>query len=121
MKLLIVLLLVLAVVPISITANLVDVRLCDPNLDLETAKVCYKELPSLQPKIIVVDSVTKLNRINAKPFTKTPEQFTFIYEQPTSPNEGKQVSVILTKTVSSTELKFPFPYFASDLIIGFLR
>ena len=116
MKLLVVWLLVLVVLAISGTATIDDVRVCDLNLDLETVKVCYTK--STGPQTVVVDSVTKLNRINAKPFTKTPENFTFLYEQPSSPSGEKQVSVILTKNVSSTELKFPFPDFASNFMLG---
>ena len=97
-------------------ADITAVEICDPGVDLETVRVCYKNNTGTA-QTRVVDSITKLNRINQKPTHLLLENLTFIYEQP-STGTAKNVSIILALDITSKTITSNFNNFASSLLAG---
>ncbi|HLC97152.1 MAG TPA: hypothetical protein VJC21_00005, partial [Candidatus Nanoarchaeia archaeon] len=98
-----------------------DVYLCDPNLDRETAKVCYTE--NRVDKNQVVDSFAKLNRLGEKPkyVNNNPATSTlFLYENEPASGHKKVARITLVRdlTNKNTPFEFPFNIFAGNMLAG---
>ena len=95
-------------------ADLTDVEICDPGVDLETVRVCYNN-DAGTARTAVVDSITKLNRINQKPLFLPVENLTFIYEQPLT-GTAKNVSIILALDITTRLKEANYFIFGSSLL-----